>query len=109
MQGGVRWKAIEGDILGKPAVIASILANGVDSIYKVVHVCGVWTFDLVQRGPLEAIPPTLRLEKALFTGGVGGGGCLSGLELVVGKVDIIRQKSRLLDRISYDLACLCRG
>jgi len=38
-------------------------------------------------GPLEFIPPTLRLEEALLTGGIRDSGCLGGLELVVGEVD----------------------
>ena len=55
----MRWEAIEGDVLGKPPIVRGVLANRVDSVYKVVHVCGVGTLDLVLRGPLETTPPIL--------------------------------------------------
>ena len=58
--------------------------------------------------PLELVPPILRPEKSLPTGGIGNGGRLDDLKLVVGKVDGVRQKSRFLHRISYELARLCR-
>ena len=57
-------------------------------------------------GPLEPIPPILRLEETLLTGGIGDGGCLGGLELVVGEVDGIGQERGFLYCISYELAGL---
>ena len=98
---------MEGDILGKSPIVGSVLANGIDSIHKVVHVCGVWTLDLVLCGPLEFIPPILRLEKSLSTGSIGNGGCICSLEPVIGEVDGVGQGRRFLDYISYELARLC--
>ena len=50
---------IEGNVLGKSPIVGSVLANSIDSVHKVVHICGVWTLDLVLRGPVEFVPPIL--------------------------------------------------